>query len=248
MTSSCSLFCLCSGVSFHAELSPPDALGPLAPLPVLKPRARILVGSIRAARSSCSGGIIIQSSLRSFSGATGDAALAAWPMLSSSSRFLSVPTGGSEGPNPSSSSLSDSCAADAGSAGLSSRGAGGSAGPIVRLRFSPSVGLGERFAPEAVMGASSSASSCCLFLFASRCGGSAGPMPDIVFGVWRLLRSSSVKRCLWTVEARAAEEPKAAVLDRSIRGRQSSISTLRILDTINTLYNLESSAGGEIVH
>ena len=55
-------FCFCSGVSFQAELSPEARLGPRAFLPVLKPRGRCLVGSIRAARSSCFGGIVIHSS------------------------------------------------------------------------------------------------------------------------------------------------------------------------------------------
>lgn len=97
---------------------------------------------------------------------------------------VSPPSGGSEGPNSSSSLLSDSFALLAGSVGLSSRGAGGIAGPITRLRFSPSPGLSERFAPEAVVDASLASSSCLLFRFASRCGGSAGPISDIVSMTW----------------------------------------------------------------
>lgn len=65
--SSASLFCLCSGVSFQDELSSPSALGPFAPLLVLKVRGLCLVGSMRAARSSCLGGFVIQSSRLSFS-------------------------------------------------------------------------------------------------------------------------------------------------------------------------------------
>lgn len=46
-------------------------------------------------------------------------------------------------------------------------------------RFSGPSGLGERFAPEVVVGAADACSSCCLFRFASRCGGSSAPMPDM---------------------------------------------------------------------
>lgn len=62
--SSARRFCFCSGVSCHAELSFPRAFGSLALFPVLKAFGRCFKGSIRAARSSCLGAIIIHSSLR----------------------------------------------------------------------------------------------------------------------------------------------------------------------------------------
>lgn len=82
--SSCNLLRFCSGVSSHAELSSSRMFGPFAPLPVLNPRGRCFVGSIRAARSSCLGGIIIQSSRCSFSGADGRPAEPSWVLSSSS--------------------------------------------------------------------------------------------------------------------------------------------------------------------
>lgn len=92
-----------------------------------------------------------------------------------------APTGGRDGPNPSSSSsLSDSSDGFDGSLGLSSSGAGGIAGPITRLRFSPAEGLGERFAPEVAVSSSSACSSCFRFRLASKYGGNSGPIPDIV--------------------------------------------------------------------
>lgn len=189
--SSSSLFRFCSGVSCQDELSPPFSAGAFAPLLVLKPRARGLLGSMREARPSCSGGMVIQSSRRGLdvvdssnwcagvrSEVGSDAVAAAAP-----------PAGGNEGPKSSSSLLlsSSSClVSSAGSVGLSSKGAGGMAGPATFLRFSEaSSGLGERcFAPEAVPGAFSLSSSCCRFRLARRWGGRAAPMPDIVLSCW----------------------------------------------------------------
>jgi len=174
-------FCLCSGVSFHAELLSSATLGAFAPLPVLNPRARCFVGSMRAAKSSCFGGIVIQSSRRSFSGAELGGLDRVWAVLSAEAVDAAV-VEGSAGPKSSSSSLSGFTAFAKGSAGRSSSGAGGIAGPMTFLLFSPSPGLPIRFAPEAVGGSYFLLSSCCRFLLASRCGGRSGPIADIVFG------------------------------------------------------------------
>lgn len=54
------------------------------------------------------------------------------------------------------------------------------AGPATFLRLSAVSGLGDRFAPEAVGGATWAFSSCCRFRLASKCGGSSAPIPDIL--------------------------------------------------------------------
>lgn len=146
---------------------------------------------MREARPSCSGGMVIQSSRRGLDvNIVESSSLGAVGWLVVIDAAAAPPAGGNEGPKSSSPLLlsSSSClVSSAGSVGLSSKGAGGMAGPATFLRFSEaSSGLAERccFAPEAVPGAFSDSSSCCRFRLARRWGGRAAPMPDIVLRCW----------------------------------------------------------------
>lgn len=182
--SSASRFCFCSGVSYQAELSSSFAPGARAPLPVLKPRARGLLGSMRAARSSCLGAMVIHSSRCCFGAVVVTPPCSELLCEGFSIRVSSpLPGAGRAGPNSSTSSLSESCAgfdSAEGFSGLSSRFAGGMAGPITLLRFSPSLLLGEGFAPGAMRGPSSTSSSCRRLRLTSKCGGRSGPRADMI--------------------------------------------------------------------
>ena len=85
--SSARRFCFCSTVSYQAEPSSSALPGALAPLPVLKPCGRRRVGSMRAARSSCLGGIIIHSSRRNSLDTCGFVGGSLVPLCSSSDSF-----------------------------------------------------------------------------------------------------------------------------------------------------------------
>lgn len=141
MASSCRRLSFCSGVSVHALLMPPP---PPALFPELNFRARCFVGSSRAARSSWVGGMVIQSSLWAFFGASlncGSVSNALFAgMLSSYALALYVaPAGGGAGPK-SSSLLSES--SEGGLGGRSSSGAGGAAGPMTRAGLDAGAGAG----------------------------------------------------------------------------------------------------------
>jgi len=110
-------------------------------LPVLNLRARIFVGSILAARSSCVGGSVIHSSRCAFFGASvncGSVSNADFPVALSKPEDA-PPGGGGAGPK-SSSLLSESLSGGLG--GRSSRGAGGGAGPTMRAGFEDGGGAG----------------------------------------------------------------------------------------------------------